>query len=98
MVTHPIYAEQTVSITELRKNPSQFFKEEPVAVLSNKKTTGYLLSAELYEQMLQLLAGKPIATKAKFQPNRSRLEEIAKNHSAALNRAAKEDLGDFGEL
>ena len=50
--TLPIYAEQAVLITELRKNPSQFFKEEPVAVLSNNKTTGYIFNAELYEQIL----------------------------------------------
>lgn len=56
-----------------------------------------MLSAELYEQMLQLLAGKPIATKAKFRPTRSRLEEIAKNHASALSSATKEDLGDFEE-
>ena len=30
-----ILSEHTVSITELRKNPAQYFIDEPVAVLSN---------------------------------------------------------------
>lgn len=32
MGTHAILAEQSVSITELRKNPAQYFTDQPVAV------------------------------------------------------------------
>ena len=93
MPTQAIFAEQTVSITELRKNPSEFFKEEPVAVLSNNKTAGYMLSAELYEQMLQLLNQQSTVVKSRFRPTRTRLDEIAKNCSEALlNATSNENL------
>jgi hypothetical protein len=42
---HRILAEKSVNITELRKNPAKYFIDQPVAVLSNNRPAGYLLSA-----------------------------------------------------
>ena len=95
MATQRIYAEQTVSITELRKNPSQFFKEEPVAVLSNNKPAGYMLSADLYEQMIKLLESNHQTSNAQFRPSRARLDEITQQGQALLLEASDKQLGTF---
>lgn len=50
-----ILAEQTVSITELRKNPAQYFTDEPVAVLSKNKPVGYMVNEKLFETMVDQL-------------------------------------------
>ena len=55
MASHAILAEKAVSVSEARKNLSQYFTDEPVAVLSNNKPAGYMLSAELYEKMLRII-------------------------------------------
>ncbi|MDD2343054.1 MAG: antitoxin of toxin-antitoxin stability system [Tolumonas sp.] len=54
-------AEQTVSITELRKNPAQYFIDEPVVVLSKNKPVGYMLSAKLYETIVGMLEKQPVS-------------------------------------
>ncbi|HAZ8183313.1 antitoxin of toxin-antitoxin stability system, partial [Escherichia coli] len=46
---HRILAEKSVNITELRKNPAKYFIDQPVAVLSNNRPAGYLLSASAFE-------------------------------------------------
>jgi len=97
MTTHSILAEQTVSITELRKNPSQFFKAEPVAVLSNNKTVGYMISASLYEQMVQIMEQSSTSATAQFRPSKARMEAITGRGLALLQEASKEDLIDFKE-
>lgn len=56
-----ILAEQTVSITELRKNPAQYFIDEPVVVLSKNKPVGYMLSAKLFETIVDMLEKQPIS-------------------------------------
>jgi len=56
-----ILAEQTVSITELRKNPAQYFIDEPVVVLSKNKPVGYMLSAKLYETIVDMLEKQPVS-------------------------------------
>lgn len=55
-----ILAEQTVSISELRKNPAQYFIDEPVVVLSKNKPVGYMLSAKLFETIVDMLENQPI--------------------------------------
>ena len=53
---HRILAEKSVNITELRKNPAKYFIDQPVAVLSNNRPAGYLLSASAFEALMDMLA------------------------------------------
>jgi antitoxin StbD len=56
--THSIYARTTVSMTDLRRNPSGILQDAgdlPVAVLNHNKPTAYLLSARAYEALLERL-------------------------------------------
>lgn len=64
-----ILADLTVSITELKKNPTSVINEaagEPVAILNNNKPTAYLLPAKTYEAIFELMEDRylgKIATK-----------------------------------
>jgi antitoxin YafN len=99
MATQTVLTEHTVSITELRKHPAQYFKESPVAVLSNNKTAGYLISAELFERMIGLLeqqqAGHAIT--AQFRPTANRLSAIVTRGGQCLLDATDEQLSEFTE-
>lgn len=58
MITHAIYARITVSMTDLRRNPSGILEDAgdaPVAVLNHNKPVAYLLSAKAYEALLDRL-------------------------------------------
>lgn len=48
--------QQTVTVSEFRQGPSRCFQEGPVAVTRKERTVGYLLSPELFENALGLLA------------------------------------------
>ena len=55
---HTVLADLTVSITELKKNPTSVINEaagEPIAILNNNKPTAYLLSAKMYEAIFELM-------------------------------------------
>ncbi len=57
-ITHAIYAQTTVSMTDLRRNPSGILEDAgdaPVAVLNHNKPAAYLLSAKAYEALLDRL-------------------------------------------
>ena len=57
-VTQSIYASTTVSMTDLRRNPSGILEDAgdlPVAVLNHNKPAAYLLSAKAYEALLDRL-------------------------------------------
>ena len=90
-----ILAEKTVSISELRKKPMDYFLDEPVAVLSNNKAAGYMVSAELYEQIIMLLESN--LRQSKFRPSKARLAEIARKGTDNLLKASDEKLGEFKE-
>ena len=54
----------TVSISELKKNPSQLLAAsggEPIAVLNHNKPTAYLITASLYEELLERLEDAELA-------------------------------------
>jgi len=97
MATQSILAEKTVSISDFRKEPSKYFIGEPVAVLSNNKTTGYVLSPEAFQAIMSLLENVSPETKANFRPSKARLEAIAKKGAELLSQASEDDLGDFSE-
>ena len=53
-----IYANKTVSVTELKRNLASVLNQagnDPVAVLNHNKPEAYLLSAALYESLLERL-------------------------------------------
>ena len=57
-ITQSIYARTTVSMTDLRRNPSGILEDagdSPIAVLNHNKPTAYLLSAKAYEALLERL-------------------------------------------
>ena len=57
-ITQSIYARTTVSMTDLRRNPSGILEDAgdlPVAVLNHNKPAAYLLSAKAYEALLERL-------------------------------------------
>lgn len=57
-VTQAIYALNTVSMTDLRRNPSEVIEVAnlaPVAVLNHNKPAAYLISAAAYEEILAQL-------------------------------------------
>ena len=57
-ITQSIYARTTVSMTDLRRNPSGILEvagDMPIAVLNHNKPAAYLLSAKAYEALLNRL-------------------------------------------
>ncbi len=52
----PIYAKFSVSISELKKNPSALIQEaegSPITILNHNKPTAYLVPAATYEALLE---------------------------------------------
>lgn len=97
MSTSPIYAEQTVSITDLRKSPASYFKKEPVAVLSNNRTAGYIVPAEVYQHMVNMIEQAYPEGRSRFRPSRARLDAIAAEGAELIANASQADLGRFSE-
>lgn len=57
-ITQTIFARNTVSMTDLRRNPSEVIEvanQSPVAILNHNRPTAYLISAAAYEEMLEQL-------------------------------------------
>jgi len=53
-----IHATATISISELKKNPSDIITRahgEPVAILNHNRPTAYLVPAATYESMMEQL-------------------------------------------
>ena len=52
----PVLANCSVSITELKKNPSSLIEKsegEPIVILNHNRPTAYLVPAQTYEEMLE---------------------------------------------
>ena len=52
-----IYAEYTVSITDLKKNPQALIDDangEAIALLNRNKPTAYIIPAGTYEELMEL--------------------------------------------
>lgn len=58
MSLRAIYADSTVNITELRRNPSSVIEEadnRPVAILNHNRPSAYLVPAEAFEAIMEAL-------------------------------------------
>lgn len=54
----PILARFSASISELKKNPSALLQEaegSPITILNHNKPTAYLVPAETYEALLEII-------------------------------------------
>lgn len=55
---HQVLADFSVSISELKKNPSALLsqaKGSPIAVLNHNKPAAYLIPAETYEALMNMI-------------------------------------------
>ena len=67
-----IYANFTASITGLKQSPTRLLElagNEPIAILDHNKPCAYLVPAELYEQMMELLNDLELAKEVKERLN-----------------------------
>ena len=56
MIMESVLANCSVSISELKKNPSALIEQsggEPIAILNHNRPTAYLIPAETYEALLE---------------------------------------------
>ena len=99
MATHKILAEETVPVSELRKNPSRYFTDQPVAVMSHNQATGYMVGAKLFEHMIEIIEqseqGKMV--RGQLRPSAARLKEITDASVIFHENATEEQLGSFAE-
>ncbi|TNE95044.1 MAG: type I toxin-antitoxin system antitoxin YafN [Gammaproteobacteria bacterium] len=98
MATQTLLTDETVSMTDFRKHPAEYFGDKPVAVLSNNKPTGYVIGAALFEQLMALLEQAAPEVRAQFNPSASRLAAIAARGAELLAHASDEQLGEFTEV
>lgn len=50
-----ILADETVSISDFRKDPSKCIKDKPIAVLKHNKLVGYVIGKASFEQMMAII-------------------------------------------
>lgn len=97
MTTHNIFANKSVSASDLRKQPCQYFTDEPIAVLSHNKTAGYMVGAKLFEELMLVLKDRQNGVDAVWQPTRAELKDIASKGVDIIEKASDEDLSMFNE-
>ena len=97
--THTILADETVSVSELKKSPSQYFTDHAIAVLSNNRTTGYVIGAEAYEALVSLLSQcqQKETFHGVFRPTADRMREITASGMALLQNASSNDIEKLGQ-
>ena len=57
-IMKPILADLSASISELKKNPSALLQQaegSPITILNHNKPTAYLVPAETYETLIELI-------------------------------------------
>lgn len=99
MGTHKILADETISVSELRKNPGQYFTDHAIAVLSNNRLTGYVIGAEAYEALVALLMQNQVTEHftGRFRPTAAHMKTIAQKGAELLANASEEELGECSE-
>jgi len=99
MPINKILAEDTVSVSELRKNPGDYFLDRPVAAMKSNQAIGYMVGADLFEKMVQIIeqSQQEKSILGKFRPTTVQLKKITKASAQFLQNASDEDLGQFIE-
>lgn len=72
-----VYADASVSITELKKNPSAVIEQAegfPVAILNHNKPAAYLVPAAAFEALLDKLEDVELATIVKQREGQAEVE------------------------
>lgn len=82
-VTQTIFARNTVSMTDLRRNPAEVIEvanQSPVAVLNHNKPAAYIISATTYEKMLEQIEDveltKIVKTRAGGKTVKVKIEDL----------------------
>ena len=94
-----VWTRESISISEFRKNPNDYFTGHAIAVTSNNRKIGYAIGADTYEQMLSALS-QPEQTsffEGKFRPSAERLQQIARDGAKALEGLTKDDSHKYSE-
>ncbi|MEJ2405725.1 MAG: type I toxin-antitoxin system antitoxin YafN [Candidatus Thiodiazotropha sp.] len=99
MAIQRILAEEAVSVSEMRKHPTDFFTDHPIAVLNKNQTAGYMVGKELFETMVDLIRQlQPQETvTAKFQPTAAQLKAVTSGSAKLLASINEDELGEFVE-
>jgi len=97
-LTHTILADETVSVSDLKKSPSQYFTDHAIAVLSNNRPTGYVIGASAYESLVSMLSQcqQVEAFSGDFRPTANRVREITTKGMELLQNASSDDLKKLG--
>jgi len=98
--THTILADETVSVSELKKSPSQYFTNHAIAVLSNNRPTGYVIGAAAYEAMVTMLKqiNQTETFQGEFCPTAEEMRKITAKGMELLENASEQDLGKLGNF
>jgi antitoxin StbD len=67
-----VFANCSASISELKKNPSALIElsdGEPIAILNHNKPTAYLIPAETYEMLLDMIEDHQLGILVKERQN-----------------------------
>jgi len=78
-----ILASYSASITELKKSPSKLLEladNEPIAILNHNKPSAYMVPAEMFEKMMEILEDIDLAKEIE-----QRLGEDAKPIKVSLD-------------
>lgn len=93
----PTFAKQAISLTDLQKNPVSYFGGEPVAVLIDSRTAGYIVPANVYQHMIKMIKQAYPKGRSRFRPSCARLDAVVTQTKALLADASLTDLGRFSE-
>ncbi len=92
--TYTILADETVSVSDLKKSPSQYFTDHAIAVLSNNRPAGYVIGASAYEALVSMLiqCQQMETFSGEFRPTANRMREITTKGMELLQNASSDDL------
>jgi antitoxin YafN len=99
MSTQTMLAEETVSISDFRKSPKDYFTDHAIAVLSNNRPAGYVIGAKAYESMVAILTQLQETTpfEGRFKPTAARMQAIVEKGADLLANATEKDLVEYSE-